>query len=102
MNDEPAMKLPEAAASPLAVAPERRSKRQIKADALASERAAQLRWKGMLAAARAAFAKVPPEDLAKVNGNLHLLAGLIQLRYHTSREDADQRVQRFFAEQAAA
>lgn len=97
------MNLPDSAASTLAVpAAPPRSKRQLKANAIAAERAAQARWKHMLNDARAAFSKIPPEELTRVNGNLNVLAGLVQLRYHTTRLDADQQVQRFFAERAAA
>ena len=78
------------------------SKRQIKATALADERQTKQRWKGLLPDAKALWTKVPPEDLARVNGNIHTLAGLVQLRYHTNREDADRQVQRFFLEHAPA
>ncbi|MDR3414904.1 MAG: hypothetical protein P4L83_01845 [Nevskia sp.] len=74
------------------------SKRQIKALAFANERLTRQRWKHMLPDARALWTKVPAEDLTKVNGNIHALAGLVQLRYHTSREDADRQVQQFFLE----
>lgn len=72
------------------------SKRQIKAATLNNERLARLHWKNMLPDAKVLWAKVPVEDLARVNGNVHVLAGLVQLRYHTSREDADQQVHKFF------
>lgn len=84
------------------------SNKQVKAATIANERLAQKRWKIMLPEARAAWTKVPPEDLTRVNGNIHVLAGLIQLRYHTTRQDADQQVQQFLlahphaAEPAAA
>lgn len=78
------------------------SKRQIKAATLNNERLARLTWKGLLPDARTLWAKVPAEDLAKVNGNIHALAGLVQLRYHTSREDADQQVQQFFLDHPPA
>jgi hypothetical protein len=72
------------------------SKRQIKAAALSNERLNRQRWKGLLLDARTLWSKVPAEDLARVNGNIHALAGLVQLRYRTSREDADRQVQQFF------
>jgi hypothetical protein len=92
-----------AAVSPVAVtsfvaAARPMSKRQIKASALEDERAANKRWKTMLPDAKVAWAKVSSEELAKVNGNVHVLAGLIQLRYHTSRQDADQQVQLFLSQ----
>ena len=96
------MNLPESAESPVAVAPAPpRTNKQIKASSISNEQAAQKRWKQMLADAKTAFAKVPPEDLTKVNGNLHVLAGLIQLRYHVSREDADQQVKQFIDQHPA-
>lgn len=96
------MNLPESAATPQAVAvPPRRSNKRIKADTLASEQAAQKRWKLMLADARANWTKVPAEDLTRVNGNLNILAGLIQLRYRLSREDADLQVKLFYDAHAA-
>jgi len=78
------------------------SKRQIKATALAGERDTKLRWKGLLPDAKALWTKVPPEDLARVNGNIHVLAGLVQMRYQTNRLDADQQVQQFFLAHAPA
>ena len=72
------------------------SKRQIKAAALANERLTRQRWKSLLPDARALWSKVPAEDLARVNGNIHALAGLVQLRYRTNREDADRQVLKFF------
>jgi len=96
------MNLPESAESPAAVAPSPpRTNKQIKASSIVNEQAAQKRWKLMLADAKAAFAKVPPEDLTRVNGNLHVLAGLVQLRYHLSREDADQQVKQFIDQHPA-
>jgi hypothetical protein len=96
-TSESIMNLPESAESPLAVAPAPpRTNKQIKASSIANEQAAQKRWKLMLADAKATWAKVPPEDLTRVNGNLHILAGLVQLRYHVSREEADQQAKQFY------
>lgn len=78
-----------------AIATQALSKKQIRAALIANERLAQKRWKLMLADARSTWNKVPPEDLTRVNGNIHMLAGLVQLRYHTSRQDADRQVQEF-------
>ena len=96
------MNLPESAASPLAVVPPPRSKKRLKADTLANEQAAQKHWKQMLPDAKATWAKVPPEDLTRVNGNLNILAGLIQLRYRVSRQDADEQAKLFYDAHSAA
>ena len=72
------------------------SKRQIKAAEFANERLVRQRWKGLLANARVFWPKVPADDLAKVNGNIHALAGLVQLRYQINRNDADLQVEQFF------
>ncbi|HZR33842.1 MAG TPA: hypothetical protein VFA75_00600 [Nevskia sp.] len=85
-----------ATAEPIPAARHALSKRQIRAATLANERLARLRWKDLLPDAKALWGKVPAEDLARVNGNIHLLAGLVQLRYRTNREDADRQVQQFF------
>jgi len=91
------MNLPESAESTLAVAPAPpRTNKQIRASSIANEQAAQKRWKLMLADAKTTWVKVPPEDLTRVNGNLNILAGLIQLRYHLSREEADQQARQFY------
>jgi hypothetical protein len=78
------------------------SKRQIKAAEMENEYLMQKRWKLMLPDAKTAWAKVPAEDLAKAKGNVHVLAGLVQLRYHTSREDADQQVRQFLLQHPSA
>jgi hypothetical protein len=98
MNDQDKVNTAEAApaAAPML------SKRQIKAALLANERLARQRWKSLLPDARTLWAKVPAEDLAKVHGNIHALAGLVQLRYRTNREDADRQVQQFFLDHPLA
>ncbi len=95
MNDHSETNTDETPPGP-SVAPHPLSKRQIKAAALANERLSRQRWKSLLPDARALWGKVPAEDLARVNGNIHALAGLVQLRYQTGREDADRQVQQFF------
>ena len=95
MNDQGETTTGETLAGPV-LAPRPLSKRQIKAAALANERMATQRWKSLLPDARVLWSKVPAEDLARANGNIHALAGLVQLRYRTDREDADRRVLKFF------
>lgn len=99
-TDMNAAELPDSVAP--ATARHAQSKRQIKAAALANERLARQQWKSILADARSLWGKVPAEDLTKVNGNIHVLAGLVQLRYHTSREEADRQVQKFFLDHPPA
>lgn len=80
----------------------RRSKKQLQSAALAAELASKANWKRMLPQAKATWPAVPGEELAKMEGNIHRLAGAVQLRYHLSRQEADRQVQAFFAEQEVA
>lgn len=96
MNDQTQVSTVEAPDGSAPAGRQALSKRQIKAAELANERLVRQRWKDLLANARTFWPKVPAEDLAKVNGNVHALAGLVQLRYHTNRQDADLQVQQFF------
>jgi hypothetical protein len=73
-----------------------RTKNQIKATAMADGLAAKVRWKTLTTEAKATWEKLYPEDLARVDGNFHKLAGLVQLRYHISREESDRQVKDFF------
>jgi hypothetical protein len=82
--------IPAAPAAPV------RTRNQIKATALGDLMAGRSKWKGLLPEARSIWAKVPPEELARVDGSFHRLAGLVQLRYHLSREESDRQVRAFF------
>ncbi|GEM_PF-2334807 len=73
-----------------------RTKKQITAAVIADGVAAKARWKTLMAEATIVWEKVPPEELATVDGNFHKLAGLVQLRYHISREESDRKVREFF------
>ncbi|MDB5985212.1 MAG: hypothetical protein JWR16_265 [Nevskia sp.] len=73
-----------------------RTNNQIKAAVIADGLAAKAKWKTLLAEAKTVWTKVPPEDLAKVDGNFYKLAGLVQLRYQVSREESDRQVKDFF------
>lgn len=97
MNIEDNTQLPESApraASPAIKLP--RTNNQIKAAVIADGVAAKAKWKTLLAEAKSVWTKVPPEDLAKVDGNFYKLAGLVQLRYQVSREESDRQVKSFF------
>lgn len=73
-----------------------RSKKQITASALADGVKVRAKWKTLIAEARTVWAKLHPEELAKVNGDFHRLAGLVQLRYEIGRAESDRQVRAFF------
>lgn len=77
--------------------PALRTRKQIQAAAMAEQAATLARWKRALPRARQTWSRIDPIDLAAVNGNVHRLAGLVQLRYHLSREQADQQAVEFLA-----
>ena len=73
-----------------------RTRSQVRASAIADGLAAKDKWKTLIGEARAAWEKVSSDDLAKVDGDFHRLAGLIQLRYQISREESDRQARDFF------
>lgn len=73
----------------------RLSRKQSQAALMAEQAQLRTRWKAALPFAREAWAKLSPEELQQSGGNVHRIAGLIQLRYHLSREDADLQVRTF-------
>lgn len=80
----------------------RLSKKQLQSAAMAAELACKANWKRLLPQAKATFSAVPGEELAKMEGNVHRLAGAVQMRYHLSRQEADQQVKTFFEQNAPA
>ncbi len=76
-----------------------RSNRQSRASALIDALAVRSNWQTLIAEARALWPAVHAEEMAKVMGDFHVLAGLVQLRQHLSREESDQQVRAFFARQ---
>jgi len=70
--------------------------------AAAEHEQAQLRahWKRVMPGAQAKWPRLDPQELTLARGNRHRLAGLVQLRYQLSREQADQQVAEFFAAQS--
>jgi hypothetical protein len=74
-----------------------RTKSQIRASAMADAAAIKSKWKTLIPAAGALWTKVHGDDLARVDGNFHKLAGLVQLRCGLSREESDKQVKDFFA-----
>ncbi|HEX4871289.1 MAG TPA: hypothetical protein VFV27_03160 [Nevskiaceae bacterium] len=79
-----------------------RSRQQHQADTLAGQASDRLHWKQRLPAAQATWPKIGKEELAAVQGNVHRLAGLVQLRHRVSREQADAQVLAFLAPPKAA
>lgn len=72
-----------------------RTRKQIQSAEMAEQSDVRARWKTMLPDARTTWPKVPAEELLLVRGNIHKLAGMVQLRYRVSREEADQQVKTF-------
>ncbi len=73
------------------------SKKQSAANRFAAEHAMKLKWKSLIGAAHAVWNRISPEELAKVQGSIPTLAGLVQLRHQLSREESDAQVKAFFA-----
>ena len=84
---------PTAARAPVADLP--RTKNQLKATALADAAAVKVKWKSLLGEAGKVWSLVPTGDLTRVDGNVHVLAGLVQLRYNISRQESDRQVKDF-------
>ena len=94
MNIESSAKPP--LTPPAAAAAPARTQRQIRASLLTDEATVRSKWKTLIAQARAMWPEVHGEELANVRGDFHVLAGLVQLRHHLSREESDQQVRTFF------
>jgi len=73
-----------------------RTNRQIRSDEALHSLAIKAKWMLALPAAEVQWPKIPEEDLARVDGNIHRLAGLIQMCHRLSREDSNQQVKAFF------
>ena len=97
MNPENNMTPPETrAGTPASKSSAARTNNQIRASATADGFALKAKWKTLLAQARELWPKVPAEELAGVDGNIHKLAGLVQLRYRLDREESNRQVKEFF------
>lgn len=72
-----------------------RTRKQIQAAEMADQAAVLSRWKNMLPDARTNWPRVPAEELLLVKGNVHKLAGMVQLRYQLDRAEADLQVKAF-------
>ncbi|WP_420464471.1 hypothetical protein [Panacagrimonas sp.] len=81
--------------------PVMRTRKQIAAAASVEQAEERARWKRALPTATSLWPKLDPAQLAGVHGNLNKLAGMIQLRYQTTREVADAQVAAFLVKTAA-
>lgn len=77
-------------------APGSPTKSQLLAAAQAETRALVARWKILIPVAKTTWSKLDPIDLARVEGRLHVLAGLVQRYYQVGRLEADHQVKAFF------
>jgi len=73
-----------------------KTRSQQRATAVADGLALRQRWKDAIPAAQTRWPRIAIEDLKKVAGNHHRLAGLLQLRNQLSREASDVEVKAFF------
>lgn len=78
-----------------------RTRKQISASLLADGLALKARWKTLIADAKSVWPKISAEELASAHGDIHRLAGMVQLRCHLSREESDRQVKAFFDKHAA-
>jgi hypothetical protein len=73
----------------------RRSRKQVEAASAAQEAEMLRRWRVALPLAGTTWTRLSPDELRTSRGNVHKLAGLIQLRYQTTREESDRQVAAF-------
>lgn len=52
-------------------------------------------WKQLTGKAKAAWSRLPDDDLLRVEGNVERLSGVIQERYGVTRAEAEDEVQNF-------
>jgi uncharacterized protein YjbJ (UPF0337 family) len=55
------------------------------------------KWKQQAGAAKLAWGELTDDELLQTEGRRDKLAGLIQERYATTRDEADSRIKAFFA-----
>ena len=78
------------------------TKSQLRAAALADARAHVARWTTLIPMAVKTWPKFDSASLIRMKGDVHVLAGMIQMYYQLSRQEADRQVQAFFAEHVPA
>jgi hypothetical protein len=72
-----------------------RNRKQVEAEERAREAQKLQSWRKAEALAVATWTRLSPEELRSSGGNANKIAGLIQLRYQTTREDSDKQVAAF-------
>lgn len=77
------------------------ARKQTMAALLAQGMATKLRWKKLVADARLTWPAVSTDELARVQGDVSTLAGIVQLRCRLSREESDRQVKAFFDRHAS-
>ncbi|EIT71807.1 MULTISPECIES: hypothetical protein [Hydrocarboniphaga] len=77
-------------------APGSPTKSQLRAHADAIEQARFAKWKTVLGIAGTTWSKVHATELSRSNGDINVLAGLVQLRHALSRQEADSQVKAFY------
>ncbi|MGH8517388.1 MAG: hypothetical protein ACREUE_08000 [Panacagrimonas sp.] len=74
-----------------------RTRKQLQAAAINEQALVRAAWKRQLPVAQLKWPRIDAVELSQARGNVHRLAGLVQMRYQVSREMADQQVKEFFA-----
>ncbi len=72
------------------------TKSQLRALANAEAQARVAKWKTLIAVAGATWSKLHTVELNRSNGDVNVVAGLVQMHYRISRQDADAQVKAFF------
>lgn len=74
------------------------TKSQLRALANAEAQARLDKWKTLITVANATWNKLHAAELTRSKGDIHALAGLVQMHYRVSRQEADRQVSSFFGE----
>ena len=78
-----------------------RNRKQVEAEEKARQTQLLQSWRRAEPLALDTWKRISSEELRSSAGNVHKLAGLIQLRYQTSREESDQQVAAFMTAHVA-
>lgn len=94
----PAPQAPNRASAPQgAAAPLPPTRKQTTASLLSRGLADRQQWKTLVDEAQVIWPMISLAELASTEGNVHSLAGLVQLRQRLTRAEADLAVKAFFA-----
>lgn len=74
-----------------------RTRKQLQAAAINEQAQVRATWKRQMPGAQLKWPRIDAVELVQARGNIHRLAGLVQMRYQLSREQADQQVAEFMA-----